>query len=304
MEEISSKTPPGGDLSTLTQNPPHSSELKRVTRIFLQRPLPIFGLITIFVLIIMAIFAPWISPHDPDNMQLSIKLQPPSSTYLLGTDSLGRDILSRIIYGSRNSLLVGIGATGMAALIGVSMGLLAAYSGGKMFNVIMRLVDALMSVPMIILALIVAAVLGGGVKNVIIALGIGGIASNCRLICGVALSIKENDYILAARTTGMNPIRIIFRHILPNSLAPLLVQVTISLGATILAEAGLSFLGIGITPPAAAWGSMVNDGYKYLLSNPVLALSPGVAIMLVVFGFNMVGDGLRDALDPRLRGRL
>jgi peptide/nickel transport system permease protein len=197
---------------------------------------------------------------------------------------------------------VGIGATSMSAVIGITLGLIAAYSGRKVYNVIMRCVDALMSIPMILLALMIASLLGGGLKNVIIALGIGGVSSSCRMMCGVALSVKQNDYVLAARSIGMSAPRIMLTQILPNSFPPLLVLVTVGLGATILGEASLSFLGIGITPPAAAWGSMVNDGYKFLMTNPVLAVSPGIAIMLVVFGFNMVGDGLRDALDPRLRG--
>jgi ABC-type dipeptide/oligopeptide/nickel transport system permease subunit len=166
----------------------------------------------------------------------------------------------------------------------------------------MRFVDALMAFPMILLALLVASLMGGGMKNVIIALSIGYIAPPTRMMCALALSLKQNEYILAARTLGLSDSRIMVQQILPNAFAPLLVTATIGLGAVILAEAGLSFLGVGITQPTAAWGSMVNDGYKYLLSNPVLAFAPGIAIMVAVFGFNMIGDGLRDALDPRLRG--
>jgi ABC-type dipeptide/oligopeptide/nickel transport system permease subunit len=166
----------------------------------------------------------------------------------------------------------------------------------------MRFTDMLMSVPMILNALVIASVLGGGLRNIIIALGVGLIAPQCRMMCGQALSVKQNDYMLAARGTGASDLRMMVRHILPNAFPPLLVMITISLGAVIIAEAGLSFLGMGIEPPGAAWGSMINDGNKFLLTNPVLAFSPGIAIMLVVFGFNMMGDGLRDALDPRLRG--
>ena len=300
MDDVSINTP-DEDIS-LNQVDSHYSELRRVIKVFFERPLPVLGLVIIVGMIVMAIFSPLLAPYDPDDMNLAIKLQPPSSQHLLGTDSLGRDTLSRIIYGSRNSLIVGISATGISAIIGMTLGLIASYSGSVIYNIIMRFIDALMSIPMIILALLVASLLGGGLVNVIIALGIGGISSSCRLMCGVALSIKENDYILAARSIGMKTPQILFSQILPNAFPPLLVLITVGLGATILAEAGLSFLGIGITPPAAAWGSMVNDGYKYLLNNPALAISPGIAVMLVVFGFNMVGDGLRDALDPRLRG--
>jgi ABC-type dipeptide/oligopeptide/nickel transport system permease subunit len=221
---------------------------------------------------------------------------------LLGTDNLGRDILSRIIYGSRTSILVGLGAVGISVIIGEALGLIAGYFGGLTFHIIMRFIDALMSIPMMLFALIIAAMLGGGLTNVIIALGVGMISSQCRMMCGQVLTVKQNDYILAGKAMGMSDARMMLREIFPNAFPPLLVMITINLGATILSEAGLSFLGIGILPPTPAWGSMVNDGYKFLLSNPILAIAPGIAIMLVVFGFNMMGDGLRDALDPKLRG--
>jgi len=166
----------------------------------------------------------------------------------------------------------------------------------------MRLIDALMAVPMLLVALIMASLLGGGVKNVILALGVGMLSVHARMMCAQALSVKQNDYILAARTMGMSDLRMMFQEIVPNAFPALVVVITVGLGAVILAEAGLSFLGVGVMPPYPAWGRMISDGYKYILSNPALALSPGVAIMLVVFGFNMMGDGLRDALDPRLRG--
>jgi ABC-type dipeptide/oligopeptide/nickel transport system permease subunit len=210
--------------------------------------------------------------------------------------------LSRILYGAQTSLIIGLSVVFISTTIGVVLGLTAAYFGGTIYNIIMRFVDALMAFPMILLALLVASLLGGGMKNVIIALSIGYIAPPTRMMCGVALSVKQNEYILAARTMGLSNFRIMVQQILPNAFAPLLVTLTIGLGAVILAEAGLSFLGVGITQPTAAWGSMVNDGYKYLLSNPALSFAPGIAIMVAVFGFNMIGDGLRDALDPRLRG--
>ena len=283
---------------------PRYSETRRVIRVFLGRKVSVIGLVIIVVFIFTAIFAPWLAPYDPFEMRLGSKLLQPSSEHIFGTDSLGRDTLSRIIYGSRTSLMVGICAISIGAVIGGCLGLTAAHFGGTVFAVIMRLTDALMAFPMILLALIIASLLGGGIKNVIIALGIGMIAGQCRMMCGQALTIKQNDYILAARAMGMGNLRIMLMQILPNAFPPVLVMITVSLGATILAEAGLSFLGIGITPPGAAWGSMVNEGYKYLLMRPGLSFAPGVAIMLVVFGFNMMGDGLRDALDPRLRGTL
>jgi peptide/nickel transport system permease protein len=290
------------DMAEWEEAPPQYSEIKRILSVFFGRPLPVIGLFIIIMLILAAIFAPAIAPYDPYKMDIIHKLQPPSREHLLGTDSLGRDTLSRIIYGSRTSLIVGISAIGISTIIGLTLGLIAAFFGGALYQIIMRFIDALMAFPMLLLALLIAALLGAGMKNVIIALGIGMIAPPSRMMCGVAMSIKENDYILAARAMGVSNTRIMLEQILPNAFPPLLVMITIGLGATILAEAALSFLGIGITPPTAAWGGMVNDGYKFLLSTPVLAISPGVAIMLVVFGFNMMGDGLRDALDPRLRG--
>ena len=200
--------------------------------------------------------------------------------------------------------MVGIIAIGIAASIGMTMGLLAGYYGGIINMVIMRFIDTIMPFPLILLALILASVLGGGLENVMIALGIGLVPAYARLMCGQVLSIRENDYITAGRAIGNSNVRIMLRHILPNCFPPLIVLITIMMGAAILAEAGLSFLGIGIKPPGAAWGAMVNDGYGYLLMNPMLSFAPGLAIMLTVFAFNMVGDGLRDALDPRLRGTI
>lgn len=298
----SETTARSADTAQWEETPPQYSEIKRIFTVFFGRPLPVVGLFIIVLLILTAIFAPLIAPYDPYKMDILNKLQPPNREHLLGTDSLGRDTLSRIIYGSRTSLIVGISAIGISSIIGLTLGLIAAFFGGALYQIIMRFIDALLAFPMLLLALLIAALLGAGMKNVIIALGIGMIAPPSRMMCGVAMSIKENDYILAARAMGVSNTRIMLEQILPNAFPPLLVMITIGLGATILAEAALSFLGIGIIPPTAAWGGMVNDGYKFLLSSPVLAISPGVAIMLVVFGFNMMGDGLRDALDPRLRG--
>jgi peptide/nickel transport system permease protein len=303
MSESPGTVPPVG-AKGISEMPPKYSEIRRILSVFFGRPLPVVGLILIVILIVTAIFAPLLAPHDPNKMDMPNKLQSPSMKHPLGTDSLGRDTLSRVIYGSRVSLMIGIIATSIAAVIGMSMGLIAAYFGGVLYQLIMRFIDALMAFPMLMLALLIAALLGGGIKNVVIALAIGMVSAPTRMMCGVVMSGKQNDYILAARSMGARDSRIMLRHILPNAFQPLLVMLTVGIGAAILAEAALSFLGVGISPPTPAWGSMVNDGYKFLLSNPELCLGPGVAIMLVVFGFNMVGDGLRDALDPRLRGLL
>jgi len=283
---------------------PAKSEFKRIARVFIKRKLAIIGMIVVIFIILVAFCAPLLAPYNPYKVDVSQKLQSPSWQHLLGTDTLGRDTLSRIIYGSRTSLMVGLFAIAIAAIIGQPLGLIAAFFGGKTHSVIMRLIDALMSIPMILSALVIGTLLGGGLKNVIIALGIGMIAVHARIMCAQALTIMQNDYILAAKSLGASNLRIMLRHVLPNSFPPLLVLVTIEMGICILAEAGLSFLGLGIAPPGAAWGSMVSDGYAYLTTHPILSFAPGLAIMLVVFAFNMVGDGLRDALDPRLRGTL
>jgi peptide/nickel transport system permease protein len=291
-------------LATFQESRPQYSEWRRITRIFFRRKISVIGLVIIVGLIITAIFAPLLAPYDPYHTDVANKLQQPSSAHWLGTDSVGRDTLSRVIYAARTSLLVALGAMGIAAVIGQTLGLIAGYFGGWWFQIIMRIVDGMMAIPMLVSALVIATVLGGGVRNVIIALGIAMTAGQARMMCGQVLTVKQNDYVLAGRTIGVSRLRMMLRHIFPNAFQPLLVMITIGLGMTILSEAGLSFLGVGINPPTAAWGSMINDGYKYLLFNPTLSIAPGVAIMLVVFGFNMMGDGLRDALDPRLRGTL
>ncbi len=288
----------------LEEAPPHRGEFRRIVGVFFGRKLALIGFIIIVALILVAIFAPWLAPYQPNKMDMTQVLQQPSREHLLGTDSVGRDTLSRVIYGSRVSLMVAIGAIGASAIIGEALGLMAAYFGGFVFQIIMRFTDTLMAIPMLLIAMVIASALGAGLKNVIIALGIGMIPVQCRMMCGQAMTIMQNDYVTAARSLGAGDLRMMLRHVFPNAFPSILVVTTIGLGTTILAEAGLSFLGVGIQPPEAAWGSMISDGYKFILTSPILSFAPGICIMLVVFGFNMVGDGLRDALDPRLRGIL
>ena len=282
----------------------HFSEWRRFKRVFFSRGVVLFGLIVLLLLGFAAIFSPWLAPYNPYQPGVANPLIQPCIEHPLGSDLLGRDTLSRLIYGSRTALMVGFVSVGIASVIGITLGLIAGYFGGVPFMIIMRSMDALMAFPMILLALVVAAVLGGGIQNVIIALSVAIIPGYARISCGLTLSIRENDYILAERSMGSSNFRVMMGHILPNAFPPLIALMTMQLGSLILAEASLSFLGIGIEPPGAAWGAMVNDGYKYLMRNPVLSFAPGLAIMLVVFAFNMVGDGLRDALDPKLRGKL
>ena len=283
---------------------PRVSEFKRFIKVFFGRWIVVLGVVVIFVFLITALFAPFLAPYDPYKQVRKDRLSKPSWEHPLGTDSLGRDTMSRIIYGSRTSLTIGFVAIALAASIGMVLGLTAGYFGGITNTIIMRFIDALMAFPMVLLALTIAALLGGGVKNIIIALGIGLVPPYARLMCAQVLQIKEHDYVLAARVIGSSNLRIMLRHIAPNCFPPLIVLMTMLLGVAILAEASLSFLGIGINPPGAAWGAMVNEGYQYLTSSPILSFVPGMAIMVVVFAFNMVGDGLRDALDPKLRGTI
>jgi peptide/nickel transport system permease protein len=294
----------GATTTEFSEAPPRVSEWRRFIRVFLQRKIVMFGLLVLVILTLTAIFAKQLSPYDPYKQDLKNILQQPNREHLLGTDPIGRDTLSRLIYGTRTALTVGFVSVTIASVIGVTLGVLAGYFKGIVNMLIMRLTDVLMPFPMIVLALLLAAVLGGGIQNIILALGIATVPGYIRIMCAMALSIKENDYILAERAMGASHTRIMFGHILPNALAPIIVVITLQLGFLILAEAGLSFLGIGIKPPGAAWGAMVSEGYRYLIKLPVLSFAPGAAIMLVVFAFNIVGDALRDALDPRLRGTL
>ncbi len=298
MENVQTIDTPLSDFS------PRISEWRRFQRVFFQRKLVIFGLCVLLLVFIAGIFAELIAPFDPYRGDMTESLQQPSAKHLLGTDIQGRDTLTRLIFGARTAIIVGFVTVSIAAIVGILLGLIAGYFGGVINMVIMRCMDALMGFPMLLLALLLSAVLGGGIQNVIIALSIATLPGYARVMQGLTLSIKENDYVLAERSMGSPGWRIMLRHILPNGFPPMIVLVTLQLGSVILAEAALSFLGIGIKPPGAAWGSMVNDGYKYISTNAVLSAAPGLTIMIVVFAFNMVGDGLRDALDPRLRGVL
>ncbi|HHX74748.1 MAG TPA: ABC transporter permease [Firmicutes bacterium] len=283
---------------------PRTSEWKRFLRVFLQRKVVWFALFIIALLFFTAIFAPWLAPYDPNQQNFAHSMAPPSREHLLGTDRLGIDTFSRLIWGARTCLIIGLATTFSSAAVGTILGLLAGYMGGWVNTVIMRFMDALMGFPMIVLALLLAGVLGSGMINLIIALTVASVPGYTRLMCGMTLTVKENDYILAQRAIGSSSFRTLAKHIFPNALQPMIVMVTTALGGIILAEAGLSFLGVGITAPDVAWGSMVAVGYQFLKTNPILSMAPGIAVMLVVFSFNIVGDGLRDALDPRLRGTL
>lgn len=290
--------------SATAETPPRVKEWRRFSRVFLGRKLVVFGLIVIIVFAFVAILAPLIAPYTANTPDLTSTLQGPSFKHLLGTDALGRDTLSRIIYGTQISLEVGLLVVAVACMAGIILGTVAGYYGGLTYSIIMRLIDALMSFPMILLAMVITALMGSGTRNVVIALSVAMMPAFARVMCAQVLSVKTNDYIEACRSIGASNLRIMIRHVTPNCFPPLIVLSTMMLGSVILVEAGLSFLGIGIKPPTPTWGNMINDGRQYLLTLPILSFAPGGALMLLIFAFNMVGDGLRDALDPRLRGIL
>jgi peptide/nickel transport system permease protein len=295
------------DAMGVTVAPPRRSEWRRFARVFFGRKLYLIGFIIVMLIILTAIFAPLLAPYDPIQNDLTQIRKAPSMQHLLGTDQLGRDILSRIIFGTRVSLQIGFTAIFASAAIGILLGLTAAHYGGWVFAIIMRITDVLMALPSIILMMLIAGLVEGGrggIWIVIFALGFGGIPGMCRMMCGQALSIKNNDYVLSGKAIGMSNWRIMLTQIFPNAFPPLIVGLTMGIGGVVLGEAGLSFLGIGVQAPTPSWGSMVMDGQRFLTTSPLLSLIPGVAIMLLVFGFNMVGDGIRDAIDPKLRGVL
>ena len=279
-------------------------KIKKFLKVLFKRKMVLISAIGLVLFICMAVFAPIISPHDPNAQSLMDTLQGPSAKYLLGTDNYGRDILSRIFYGARVSLTVGVAAVFVACAIGTFFGMVAGFFGGWVDDLINRISEAIRAIPQIVLAMSLCAVFGGGILNLSIILGISNIAVYIRMMRGQVLSIKQQDYIMAAKLQGNSSMGIMMKHILPNCISPIIVQMTLQVGQTILSEAGLSFLGLGISTPTASWGSIVSDGRMYLLQNPLFSLAPGICIALLVVFLNTVGDGVRDALDPRMRGRL
>jgi len=261
--------------------------------------LAVAGLVILLGLVVTTVAAPFLAPYDPTGQELGAELRPPCWAHPFGQDKLGRDVLSRIIYGARVSLLVGGVTVAITATMGVCVGIVAGYAGGSVDEALMRLTDIMMAFPGILLAIALMAIRGPGLNNVMIALCIMGWVGYARLARGQVLSVRERDYVHAARSLGAAPTRIMAHHLLPNILAPIIVEATFGMAGAILAEAGLSFLGLGTQPPTPSWGSMLNEGRQFLLVAPHLTTFPGLAIMVVVMGLNFLGDGLRDALDPR-----
>jgi ABC-type dipeptide/oligopeptide/nickel transport system permease subunit len=261
------------------------------------------GLVLLVSLFALAVAAPLLTSHNPERQSLSEALRPLSPAHPLGTDHLGRDMLARLLYGGRLSLLIGFLAVGLGVVVGVPLGAVSGFRGGLTDLVIQRLADILLSFPGFLLALSLVAILGVGLRNVIISVGISAVPSFIRLVRGSVLSIREQAYVEAAHAIGQRRTVIIFRHVLPNAMAPVIVQATLSLGFAILVAAGLGFLGLGVQAPTPEWGTMLGEGRQYIFRAPGLTMYPGLVIFLAVLGFNLFGDGLRDALDPRM-GRL
>jgi len=276
-----------------------NSVLRRLLRI----KLAIFGLTFVGIVLFGAVFAQQLTPYKPNAIQ-TFKAETPSLKHPLGTDQIGRDQLSRLLFGARASLIVSFSAAAIAASVGSVLGLVSAYLKGVADFAIMRTADAMLAMPGLILPLVLLAALGGGISTVSLALGIAFTPSIARLMRGQALSQMERDYVLAARALGASGPRLIFRHIAPNSLAPIIVAASLGMSFAVIAEAGLSFLGVGVTPPTATWGTMLSTGFSRIRLTPWLVYAPGAAIFLLVLSFNFLGDALRDVLDPRLRGAI
>lgn len=268
------------------------------------RKIAVVAFVILVLIVLSAVLADVIAPYDPDVISISERTQWPSAAHWLGTDEFGRDVLSRIIYGGRVSLVVGVLAVMIACAIGTTIGMVAGFFGGVVDDVLSRMAEAIRVIPQVVLAIALCSVFGGGIVNVAIILGISNMTVYIRMMRSQVLSIKERDYIMAGKLQGNSSVRLMLRHILPNSISPIIVTMTQQIGSTILSEAGLSFLGLGISVPTASWGALVSGGRDYLLTNPVYSLAPGICIALLVICLNTLGDGVRDALDPRLRGEV
>jgi len=277
-------------------------ELRRTFRELMRVRLAKFAALVLGVTMVVAVFAPWLAPYDPVKTKPWDSLQPPSSKYWLGADRLGRDQLSRLIYGARVSLLIGVGGVAMAVCLGILIGVTAGWYRGVWDEVLMRLMDGLSAFPSLLLALALVAITGGTVLNIILVVGIVGTPWVARVIRSQVLSLREREFIVAVRGLGARPARIMLKHLIPNCLAPVIVQASLAIAAAILLEAALSFLGVGVRPPTPTWGGMLRHAFETVGQAPWLTVSPGLMIFLVVLAFNFFGDALRDVLDPKLRG--
>ncbi|MET1001861.1 MAG: ABC transporter permease [Acidimicrobiia bacterium] len=296
--------PPIGTEAGIGDVAPPQPLRKDVWRRFRRNKLAMFGLVFFLLLVLVAIFAPIVAPYGPTEIPKPVEVRAsPSTDHWFGTDNIGRDVFSRVVYGARISLKIGIIATAISLSIGVVLGALSGYFAGVTDTIVMRVTDALLAIPYIILAIAIAALFGRSVNSVILVLGLTGWLAIVRIVRANFMSLKQLEYVEAARALGYNRTRIIFKHILPNALQPIIVYGTIAIGGVILAEAALAYLGVGVQPPTPAWGLMVADGKRNISNAPWIIFFPGMAIFLTVLAFVFMGDGLRDALDPKLKGR-
>jgi peptide/nickel transport system permease protein len=294
---------PDPSFTEVDRGPSSTSWTREAVRFLRYKPLGAIGGMIILAMIILAILAPVVAPYDPYELRVDHLFEPPGAAFYLGTDDYGRDVFSRIVYGSRISLYVGVLAVGIGTTMGAFLGLVSGFVGGRTDTILQRVMDSLLAFPALILALAIVAALGQSTTNVIIAVGVVLMPTAARVIRSSVLSIKENIYVEAGRAIGCGNMRILLVHILPNCVAPYIILATSTLGTAILSEAALSFLGLGTPPPEPSWGTMLSGGaQQYVWKAPWMAIFPGVAISLAVFGFNLFGDALRDVLDPRLRG--
>ena len=277
---------------------------RKFFRALFHRKIVIIGVAGTLFFVFCAIFAPFLTPYDPNKTDFGATMLNPTAAHLLGTDTLGRDVLARLLYGARVSLIVGVVAVVIACAIGTLIGMVAGYYGGWRDNLIMRICEVMDAIPQTVLAMSLIALFGRGIYDMALILGITTIPGYIRMMRSQVMKERGADYIMASRLQGMKMIPLMYQHILPNCISPIIVMMTQQVGATILVEAGLSFLGIGISVPTASWGSMVNDGRNMLLSHPILSIAPGICVALLVISLNLLGDGVRDALDPRLRGSI
>lgn len=298
----SAQTPTPAQIPAKGDEAPQAASFLRDTlQAFRRNRMAMVGLGFVLLLVLAAVFAPWVSPHDPYRVALDDQLLPPSTTYWLGTDNFGRDVLTRILYGARVSLVVGIVPSIVSLLIGTVLGILSGYLGGRTDFVVMRLADMMIAFPSLLLAMVVMYTLGANLLNIFLALALVGWASVARVVRSQTLALREKEFIEAARANGTKRGTIMFRHIFPNVIPTLIVLFTLAIPEAIMWESSLSFLGVGVQPPGASWGLLVAKGKEYLFQNPTVAIAPGVAILLTVMAFNFIGDGLRDALDPSMK---
>jgi len=288
-------------LSRVEAFAPNPGSRHRSLRVFRQSRNALGGLVILVFFALFAVLGPTLSPYDPNMPSLGGRLASPSAAHLLGTDELGRDLMTRLAIGARFSLLLSVIATAVATVLGVPLGLIGGYYGGRVDFVLQRIVDVFLVLPSIVLAIILVSVIGAGIFSIIVAIALTSLPVYARLARAVTLTLQQDEFVVAARVIGMAERRIIFRHVLPNALGPLIVQVSLGMGAALLTASALSFLGLGVQPPTAEWGAMLSQGRTYATAAPFELIIPGLAITLTILGFNLVGDGLRDALDPRQR---